>query len=431
MYGGRHIAVVDLGFGDAGKGTVVDWLCARMPVPTVVRFNGGAQAGHNVVTEDGRAHTFAQFGSGTLRGVPTFLSGYVVVDPLALTVEADHLSTLGVPEPYSLLTVDRTALIATPYHRLANQARELARGAARHGSCGMGVGETMAHALDHPADAVRFGDLSAPVVLRRKLDQLHAWLADLLTDLGVIDLPAAPPVEDCVAAYRLISSRVRVVDESYLEGLASAAGCVFEGAQGILLDEWRGFHPYTTWSTTTFDNVVDLIGDDVVRLGVLRCFTTRHGAGPMVTENAALTEALVDPHNPTGPWQGAFRIGHFDAVAHRYAIEVAGGVDGIVLTHLDQAERTPDLRICRAYRGRDGVVTRLEPGPFRDLEYQAALTERLRTARPVLDPERPADWADAVGSALDVSVLLTSWGPTARDKRPRSCLRRHIAVDLR
>jgi adenylosuccinate synthase len=127
----NHIAVVDLGFGDAGKGTVVDWLCATRPVPAVIRFNGGAQAGHNVVTEDGRAHTFAQFGSGSLRGVPTFLSRFMVVDPLALTAEADHLSTLGVPSPYSLLTVDRSALVATPYHRLANQARELARGADR------------------------------------------------------------------------------------------------------------------------------------------------------------------------------------------------------------------------------------------------------------------------------------------------------------
>jgi adenylosuccinate synthase len=104
----RHVAVVDLGYGDAGKGTVVDWLCAArprgqsvqaQPVHAVVRFNGGAQAGHNVVTEDGRTHTFAQFGSGTLRGVPTVLSRFMVVDPLALTAEADHLSTVGVGDP--------------------------------------------------------------------------------------------------------------------------------------------------------------------------------------------------------------------------------------------------------------------------------------------------------------------------------------------
>jgi adenylosuccinate synthase len=401
-----HIAVVDLGFGDAGKGTVVDWLCATRPVPAVIRFNGGAQAGHNVVTEDGRAHTFAQFGSGSLRGVPTFLSRFMVVDPLALTAEADHLSTLGVASPYSLLTVDRSALVATPYHRLANRAREIARGADRHGSCGMGVGETVAYSLDHPDDAVRFGDLSNPVGLRRKLDQLEANLHDVIG-------PVAPPVDDCVAAFTAIAANVRVVDQSYLDGLLSAGPCVFEGAQGVLLDEWRGFHPYTTWSTTTFDNV----GVDCYRLGVLRCFTTRHGAGPMVTEDAAL--GLVDPHNPTGPWQGAFRVGHFDAVAHRYALEVAGGVDGLALTHLDVAERTPSLRICRSYDCPDGTVRRLAPGPFQDLAYQSALTVRLQAAQPVLDPSAPADWASAVASALHVPVVLTSHGPTTADKVAR------------
>jgi adenylosuccinate synthase len=407
--------VVDLGFGDAGKGTVVDWLCATSPVHAVVRFNGGAQAGHTVVTDDGRTHTFAQFGSGTLRGVPTFLSRHMVVDPLALTAEADHLSTVDVPDPWALLRVDRFALVATPYHRIANQARELARGAARHGSCGMGVGETVAHALDHPGDAVRFGDLSRPLVLRRKLRHLREWLDGTLAGLG--GGAAGPPVEDCATAYELIAERVTTATQSYMDSLLTTGPCVFEGAQGVLLDEWRGFHPYTTWSTTTFDNVVDLGAVDAARVGVLRCFTTRHGAGPMVTEDAALTRSLVDPHNPTGPWQGAFRVGHFDAVAHRYAVEVCGGVDGIALTHLDAARRCPALRMCRAYHGDDGTISRIEPGPWRDLDHQAAFTRRLLASRPVVDTDGPDDWAVAVGEALDTPVLLTSSGPAARHKR--------------
>jgi adenylosuccinate synthase len=96
-----HVIVVDLGYGDAGKGTVVDWLCSSHgggPVHTVVRFNGGAQAGHNVVTTDGRQHTFAQFGSGTFSPrVRTHLSRFMLVDPLALAAEAGHLAALGVP----------------------------------------------------------------------------------------------------------------------------------------------------------------------------------------------------------------------------------------------------------------------------------------------------------------------------------------------
>jgi adenylosuccinate synthase len=407
----RSVAVVDLGFGDAGKGTVVDWLCASRPVPAVIRFNGGAQAGHTVVTDDGRVHTFAQFGAGTLRGVPTLLSRFMVVDPLALTAEAEHLAALGVPDPWRLLAVDADALVATPFHRVVNQARELARGTGRHGSCGMGVGETASYALDHPEDAVRFHDLTSPTRLRAKLARLRDWAAGLAG-------ADAPSVTACAAVFALVAARVRVVGPSYLDSVLAIGPCVFEGAQGVLLDEWWGFHPYTTWSTTTFDNVAALTDAPVERLGVLRCFTTRHGAGPMVTEDASL--ALADPHNPTGPWQGAFRVGHFDAVAHRYAIEVAGGmngIDGVALTHLDVADRTPTLRLCRSYRvGRD-VVDRLVPGPPRDLDRQSDLTTLLNSARPVLDPDPPTDWAGAVAEAVGAPVVLTSHGPTARAKR--------------
>lgn len=406
---GGHIAVVDLGFGDAGKGTVVDWLCATQPVPAVVRFNGGAQAGHNVVTVDGRSHTFAQFGSGTLHGVPTLLSRFMVLDPLALTAEAEHLASLGVPDPYGLLTVDGDALVATPYHRAVNRARETARGAARHGSCGMGVGETVAHSLAHPEDAVRAVDLTSPRALRRKLIALREWAAEL----------AGPgePVDGCVEVYAAVAARLNIVPGTYLRALLRRGGCVFEGAQGVLLDEWRGFHPYTTWSTATFDNVAELVEEgDFLRLGVLRCFTTRHGAGPMVTEDADLTAGLVDPHNATGEWQGAFRVGHFDTVAHRYAVEVCGGVDGIALTHLDAAARTPELRLCRSYQVNGTEVDRLEPGRLRDLDHQEALTATLFAARPRLDHEPPDDWIAAVEGAVGAPVLIASHGPTSGDK---------------
>ena len=101
----------------------------------------------------------------------------MLVDPLALTAEAEHLRRLGVPDPFALLTVDREALLTTPYHRAANQAREAARGSGRHGSCGMGIGETARYALEYPLDAPRAGDLTAPATLRRKLALLRDRLA--------------------------------------------------------------------------------------------------------------------------------------------------------------------------------------------------------------------------------------------------------------
>ncbi|RUL91428.1 adenylosuccinate synthetase [Verrucosispora sp. FIM060022] len=406
----EHTIVVDLGYGDAGKGTVVDWLCATRPVHTVVRFNGGAQAAHNVVLRDGRHHTFAQFGAGTFHpGVWTHLSRHVVVDPLALAAEADHLADVGVPDALDRLTVDGEALLATPYHRAANRARELSRGADRHGSCGLGVGEAVAYGLAHPDEAPRVADCRSPKRLRRRLTALR----DRLTaELGPLD---APPVDDCLPAFTAFAERVAVVDRSWLAGALRAGPCVFEGAQGVLLDEWHGFHPYTTWSTTTFANAEALLTEAgqagaASRLGVLRTVTTRHGPGPLVTEDPTLP--LTDPHNPTNPWQGRFRFGHFDAVAHAYALAAAGGVDGLALTHLDLAERGLDLRICRRYEGLD----RLLPGPPGDLDRQAALTARLLRARPVYDDDSPTDWPQAVTEALGAPVVLTSHGPTAADK---------------
>jgi adenylosuccinate synthase len=405
-----HVIVVDLGYGDAGKGTVVDWLCATRPVHTVVRFNGGAQAAHTVVRPDGRHHTFAQFGSGTFHpGVRTHLSRYVVVDPLALVVEADHLAAVRVPDALDRLTVDRDALLATPYHRAAGRARELARGTDRHGSCGMGVGEVMAYALEHPADAPRVAHCREPRSLCRRLAALRSRLS---TVDGVTD---APPVDAVADAFHAFAARVSIVDGQVELRRALAAGTVvFEGAQGVLLDEWHGFHPYTTWSTTTFANaqaLLDEAGTSAYRLGVLRTFTTRHGPGPLVTEDPTLS--LTDPYNPTNPWQGRFRVGHFDAVAHRYALDVAGGVDGLALTHLDTAAAHPELQLCDRYDTTDA----LRPGPPGDLDRQERLTRYLLHARPHY-AGTPADWVTAVGDHLSVPVVLTSSGPASSQKRP-------------
>jgi adenylosuccinate synthase len=392
------VVVVDLGFGDAGKGTVVDWLCASGRFTTVVRYNGGAQAAHTVVLDDGRSHTFSQFGSGTLRGsVRTHLSRFVVVDPLALVGEAEHLEHLGVENVWDRLTVDREALLATPYHRAKNRARELERGADRHGSCGMGVGEAMAYAIEYPDDAPRVGDCRDPERLRHRLGLLRERLGQ-----------ADPPVEACAVAFAAFAARVSIVDGLDL----TKERCVFEGAQGVLLDEWHGFHPYTTWSTTTTANAETLLAESGAhgyRLGVLRTFTTRHGPGPLVTEDRGL--GITDPNNPSNPWQGPFRVGHFDAVAHRYALDVNGGVDAVALTHLDIAARQrPALKMCVEY---DDVT--LTVGPPGDLDRQEALTRRLLAAKPVY-VDGVVDWRSAVEESLGVPVVLTSWGPTARHK---------------
>jgi adenylosuccinate synthase len=132
-------------------------------------------------------------------------------------------------------------------------------------------------------------------------------------------------------------------------------------------------HPYTTWSTTTFANAATLLaeaGAVARRLGVTRAYLTRHGPGPFVTEDATL--GRPEPHNRRGPWQGAFRVGHLDAVALRYALEVSGGADELAVTHLD----APAPLICTAYDAGSRIA------PAADLSGQARLATCLLTARP-------------------------------------------------
>ena len=425
--------VVDLGYGDAGKGTIVDWLCAQsardtrdardergLPVQAVVRFNGGAQAAHHVVGPSGEPHAFAQFGSGTFtQGTRTFLSRFMLVDLRALVAEAEQLTRLGVPDPLSLLAIDQDALLTTPYHRAANRAREEARGEGRHGSCGMGIGETARYALYHPQDAPRAGDIARPRALIAKLAKLRDRLAE--------ELPVAvplPPPGQIAAVYHTIGGRVTLARDGYLARLLAQGPVVFEGAQGVLLDEWRGFHPYTTWSTTMFDNAETLLrecGATAIRLGVTRTYQTRHGPGPFPTEDRTLD--LPERHNADGHWQGPFRTGHLDALALGYAAKVTGGVDAVALTHLDTARRLAGrLRICRGYRLSGRAVTRIEPGPARDLAYQESLSQALLSALPVYDPDdglAADDWPDAVAEVLDAPVTIRSHGPAVTDKTTR------------
>ncbi|MEW1735800.1 adenylosuccinate synthetase [Nocardia beijingensis] len=408
---GSHIIVVDLGFGDAGKGATVDWLCAPesgFEVCAVVRFNGGAQAAHNVIAE-GRHHTFAQFGSGTFAGVPTLLSRHMLVEPIALAAEARQLAALGVRDPLSSLRIDGRALLTTPIHIAANRAREDARGSARHGSCGRGIGETAGYALAHAAPTV--ADCLRPPVLRRKLRELAAHYGPLIAPSE----HRFEPIDDLVDMYREFAAAVRIVGDDQLARLARRGTVVFEGAQGVLLDEWRGFHPHTTWSTAeprTARAMLAEIGASGCVLGVTRTYQTRHGAGPFPTEDAGLD--LPEPHNTSGRYQGEFRLGHLDTVLLRYAIEVSGGIDGLAVNHLDVAGK---LYAATSYAVDGRTLDTLPIGRWQDLDHQRELTRTLTRAQPLLTelPDDPVPW---LARTLGVPVVLTADGPDRRHRTP-------------
>lgn len=459
--------VTDLGFGDAGKGTTVDFLTRLTPSPAVVvRFNGGAQAAHNVHTTDGRHHTFSQFGSGTLvPGTRTFLSRFVLFDPYALVQEARALEVLGITSPLSLVTVDEAALTVTPFQKAANRVREVLRGDGRHGSVGMGIGETMADMIAFPAQAVYAADLRDVQVLEAKLHKqqqlkvsefegaLPALVHNplLREEVRILTDPAAPRLVAMTMVTLMQSCSLGSI--ATLRRLAARYPLIFEGAQGILIDEWHGFHPYTTWSTTTNDNANILLRElgyvyPVTRYGVVRAYTTRHGPGPFPSYDAGLTAALPDSHNMFGVWQREFRVGWLDLPLTRYAIAVSAGADTLALTHLDRFAALPIKRVVTHYqilerdlsllertavvldetkRGAPGTcfIASFRPKPdLENLSYQEMLGEILRKATPVYETvtQTGEAYAEYVGSKLNLPVGITSYGKTAADKRTKQRL---------
>jgi adenylosuccinate synthase len=436
--------ITDLGYGDAGKGSITDYLArSNDGAKMVVRFNGGPQASHNVVTPTGTHHAFHQFGSASLiPGVRTHLSRFMLVSPLLLWQEAKELWLKGVEDPLSLVTIDERALIITPFHEAANRIREALRGPNRHGSCGLGIGETMADSLAYPAETLTAGDLANPLrtseilnlVRKRKLAEFENSLPSLkdypeaLRAISTLHEPDL--IKDVVDFYVDLCSTVKIVKSDYLGEWLEIGPVLFEGAQGVLLDEWHGFHPYTTWSTTTNENAEQLLQEQgyngqVTRLGLVRAYSTRHGAGPFVTENAELTESLPDARNPFNPWQHGFRVGYFDEVATRYALSVAGTIDGLVVSHLDEMIGQPNWSTCSHYRADDGkCFSEILPSSNHNLEIQGSLTQSLFGCKPVLDMFRDkpivsndmGEYILRIEKALGHNVVLTSSGPTARDK---------------
>lgn len=419
----QHTVTVGLGFGDEGKGTTVDWLCAEnSDVRAVIRYNGGAQAAHNVVLPDGRHHTFAQWGSGTFHGVETHLSEYVLVNPFNLVPEAEHLQSLGVDWPWRLLTISERALLITPYHREANRVRERRRGRDVHGSCGQGIGETRDFSFKHPLATMRVGDIRDMLSMSAKLAGVRHYLEE---DLGE-KLENVPSSSELAAAYATLRPKLKIVPQDFSQALLNDGPCVFEGAQGVLLDETYGFTPYTTWTDTTAQNARLLLGPrDSRTLGITRTYMTRHGPGPFPSEieqywwdrtPRRLPAGMEEHHNAQNEWQGAWRVGYLDLSLLNYAIRATRAVDEIVLTHCDRVPphgwETTFGYLNYYNEGHNGHV----PLPAR-WDMQEDLYECTLGVASGYNMITGVDSiAEDIAAETDIEPTIFSYGPTWKDK---------------
>lgn len=353
--------VVDLGFGDAGKGATVDRLARLRNPDWIVRYSGGAQCAHNVVTPEGQHHCFHQFGSGLLArpDVKTYLTKEVCFDPFMAVQEKAALAKLGID---AKLVIHPEALIVTPWHVAMNRLRETLRGFGRHGSCGMGIGEARGDEVLH-GRALRAKTLGRRTlrdalaeVQQRKSLEARALVAGETLPLHKLDpmIQLLISEESVDRVYEQYTQALKFFCLASPRVLEDAEYLIFEGAQGVLLDEWVGFYPHTTWTDTTSGNAEDLLDEMGVAerslIGVVRAFQTRHGAGPFPSEGPEIrTEMLKGEHNAYDTWQEGFRTGWFDMLLAQYAIEANGTKpDELVITCLDRLGDGP-VKAVMAY----------------------------------------------------------------------------------
>lgn len=410
----KNTIVIGLGFGDEAKGSITDYLAQRDDVRNVVRFSGGPQAAHRVENEYG-AHTFSNFGSGTLRGCRTIISEYMMVNPFNMAGEANALWDITNEDPFNTTIISESSLLITPLHVAANQKREINRGAAAHGSCGLGVGETRGFAIKHPFIALKVGDLRIKGLLEAKLQLLREYLEK---ELGELD---APSNTEILGGYEaLLDDRnFQIVSDSYIYKELHIGKNVFEGSQGVLLDESKGFHPHTTWSSTGSQNAQRILHAAKLPtgkvLGLTRSYTTRHGNGPFPSEfkDNDWVERFPENHNTYGQFQGSWRVGPLDLVLLNYAVQANGGVDEIAVSHLDYDYD----QVVTSYDNGDTIS--LPVSPVRDLKYQEELTRKLSNPHMVKDYSHvntEDELLSFIEFATGAPVTVKSYGNKNTDK---------------
>ncbi|PPD55276.1 MAG: adenylosuccinate synthase [Methylotenera sp.] len=306
----RAAAVIGAGYGDEGKGLMTDFLTVGLSrkQSIVIRYNGGAQAGHTVQLADGRRHIFSHFGSGSFNNVPTMLSEHFVVHPHLFRKERNELVNKFVdPEVF----VHPDCMVTTPFDMMTNRIIENRRGANRHGSVGVGFGETFDR---DDYMKIRASDLLNLDTLREKLILVRdRWVPARVQEsqneiedewFAVLNNPLL--IENFLEECQYFNRYTTIVRYDGLK----VSNIIFEGAQGLMLDQTYGFFPHVTRSNTGLKNIVDLCKhfdiDELTPYYMSRSYTTRHGAGPLANETE-FPDYVIDNTNHAHEYQGSLR----------------------------------------------------------------------------------------------------------------------------
>ena len=320
----RMKAVIGANFGDEGKGLMTDYFSSQSVKEgrktIVVLVNGGSQRGHTVVTPEGFRHVFNHFGSGTLAGADTFLSKYFIINPLIFKKEFVGLKDKGL---HTAIYIDQDCLVTTPFDMLINQVAEEVRGDKRHGSCGLGINETIKRNLVYP---IKYGELiSTGLLVHKLIDIRDNYVYKRLEELGIKDIPTKYASlltnDNLIMNYandvKFILNHAITTNSTILYEYESI---IFEGSQGLLLDQNNTeYFPHLTPSNTGMQNVTEMMKElkyqnaEIEIVYVTRAYMTRHGPGKFFTETPEKPFAkILDMTNVPNQFQGTLRYGLLD-----------------------------------------------------------------------------------------------------------------------
>lgn len=313
--------IIGAGYGDEGKGYFTDYISSTKEKSIVIRFNGGAQAGHTVITPDNKRHVFGHFTSNLfLNNSSAYLSKYFQINPIIFLKELKELRNIKI-EPE--IACHSECYLATPFDMLINQWLEISRGDSRHGSCGLGIGETI-HRSEIEKCPIYIKDTLNEKLLRAKLELVKILFLKRVKELNLEKLLEKFKfvlensfIDKFIQDVNEMNKVLQVGIDNINNQIFKDKSIVFEGAQGLMLDQYMGEFPYVTRSNTGLKNVIEFSNENnISEINIIyatRAYKTRHGAGPLKWEMQNKPyENIVDPTNIPNEYQGTIRFAYLD-----------------------------------------------------------------------------------------------------------------------
>jgi adenylosuccinate synthase len=416
---GKNVVVIGTQWGDEGKGKIVDWLTEQ--VSGVVRFQGGHNAGHTLVV-NGKKTILRLIPSGILHpGVTCYIGNGVVLSPQALLGEIDELQANGI-NVESRLKISLACPLILPYHVALDQAREAAKGDAKIGTTGRGIGPAYEDKVARRA--VRLLDLTNPALLKEKLIEtmgLHNFVLEHY--LKAQPLSVDQVFEELMAMAPRLLKMTADVPQLLYEASLRGDNLLFEGAQGSLLDIDHGTYPYVTSSNCVSGAAGAGAGVGPSKLhyvlGITKAYATRVGSGPFPTEQVnEIGQGLAKRGNEFGSVTGRpRRCGWFDAAALRRSMQI-NGVTGLCITKLDVMDGMPEVKLCVGYDTPSGRLNVLPFGSdavaqctpvYETMPGWSGTTKGLKTWGEL--PNAAQNYLNRLSEVVGAPIAMVSTGP--------------------